>query len=249
MVPGGGYATVDTRRQQTFRGYVAPQGERIPLLPLIVALYHRADPGIALGMHPRTVDWARFATDFHFSTHELGAYFDASETHPGNAAVLAAQPSSGWVAPAATPAVADPVLPATEVLPPAVNTGFEAEELVASALRARGWTCTNVSRQRPGYDILAVRGRRTLYVEVKSSVGACSPELTAREWQVAGQRGADYVLAVIEHLQIGAPNRVHWIRDPANHCTAMPRQQITHAIPRGSWTAATVALDDLLATP
>src|SRR5574337_287050 len=80
--PGGsGYAVTDIQNTANFASYVAPGGARIPLAPLIVALYHDADPGLVLGART-AVSSADFAADFNFSQPEMATYFETSMAHP-----------------------------------------------------------------------------------------------------------------------------------------------------------------------
>lgn len=272
--PGGnGYAATDLQNTANFAPYVAPGAARIPVLPLIVALYHDADPGLTIGTRA-TVSLADFASDFNFSAQEVAAYFDVSMTHPLNARLtnsaawlsgssLAAaatvsgggsSPTSGVavapaspvalppVAPVVPPALPQPVLGGTPTPPPNTNNGWDAEQYVAAALTAAGWTVHAVSRQQLGYDIFAQRGTQKRYVEVKSSLGLCSPSLTAREWQQASYHANSYVLAIVENFNPTAQNVIYWVRDPANRCTATPQTTISHAIARGSWAAAAIPL-------
>ncbi len=53
------------------------------------------------------------------------------------------------------------------------------------ALGEAGWTVHNVSRQQLGYDLYAQRGTQVRYIDVKSSLGYCTPSMTSREWQQA----------------------------------------------------------------
>lgn len=258
---GNGYAIIDLQMISNYISYVAPQNQRIPLIPLIVALYHDADPSLVLG-NRNEVELAHFMTDFNFSDLEVTAYFDTSATHPINArmmhgerwpagaalgAPLALQPNIQIARKQARPRAVPttPVLTGTPVPPPAVNTGWEAEQFVRSALATAGWNAHVVSRQQLGYDILAVRGRYNLYVEVKSSLGQCSPILTSREWQQASIHADNYVLAVIENFNPERANTVYWIQDPAHRCVAIGQVSIEHRIARGSWVFASVPLDQL----
>lgn len=257
--PGGsGYAATDTQNTLNFAPYVAPGGVRIPLAPLIVALYHDADPGIVLG-NRTAVSINEFAADFNFSAAEVNAYFDASMAHPLNAH-LAASPVwpagaslgvlGGGPAAVAAPGAALPVAPVglqpvlggTPAPPPLVNNGWEAEQYVAATLAQAGWNTHVVSRQQLGYDIFAQRGSQRRYVEVKSSLGLCSPSLTAREWQQATHYGSRYVLAILENFTPTGVNSIHWIPDPAARCVSTQQVSISHGIARSSWTSATVPL-------
>ena len=133
----------------------------------------------------------------------------------------------------------------TTVAPPSTNSGFEAEQFVEAALTANGWTAHNVSRQQMGYDFLAKRGTTTRYIEVKSSLGLCSPALTSREWQQAKAHGSAYILSIIENFNSTGANTVFWVPDPANSCTARPSQTVNYAIVRSSWLGAAVTISGL----
>jgi hypothetical protein len=139
----------------------------------------------------------------------------------------------------------EPVLTGTAAPPPGTNTGWEAEQYVLNALALEGWEVHSVSRQQLGYDLFVQRGRKKRYVEVKSSLGLCSPSLTAREWQQASFHSVSYVLAVIENFNPTGLNIVYWIPDPANRCTATAQTTLSHAISRYSWTRAIVSLQQL----
>lgn len=264
---GHGYAVTELDNIPNFVPYVAPDGRRIPVLPLIIALYHDADPSL-LGARP-SVNLAEFMADFNLSQAEFDAYFDAGMGHPGNIAVVE---SAGWNAGAtlgAPLAVQPPPLPAprtvrrpgvaaprpprqlpthpilngTPVPPPAANTGYDAEQYVAAALVADGWTVHVVTRQQIGYDIYATKRRQIRYVEVKSSLGYCSPSLTAREWHQAQAHQGNYILAIIENFNPLGDNTIYWIPDPANVCIATPQTTISHSIARGSWGLGVVPID------
>lgn len=258
--PGGsGYAATDLQNVENFLPYVAPEGYRLPVFPLITALYHDAYPGLVLGTR-QSVTLDDFAADFNFSLDEFSAYFDTSPTHPLNASVMS---SPGWSVPAGialpvqpavaaqslptalpvTPAALQPLLTGTPVPPPNVNSGWDAEQYVAAALTNAGWSAHVVSRQQLGYDIFAERGTSKRYVEVKSSVGPCSPVLTAREWQQANLHRANFVLAILENFNPTSQNTIHWVRDPGTRCIATPQTTISHGISRSSWAAATVLLN------
>jgi hypothetical protein len=266
--PGGsGYAVTDLQNAANFTPYIAPSSNRIPVLPLIVALYHDADPGLVLGTRTN-VQLADFMADFNFSRLEFAAYFDDSPRNPLNARLTR---SAGWTAgaslglqlssqpptrPAPTRSTSTrrprtrtiptvPIFTGTPAPPPTANTGWEAEQFVAAALAADGWIIHVVSRQQLGYDIFAQKGGRKLYIEVKSSLGLCSPSLTAREWQQASFHSDCYVLAVVENFNPTGQNVVYWIPDPANRCVATPQTTISHSIPRSSWTIATVPITAL----
>lgn len=259
--PGGsGYALLDLENIGNFQPYLAPNGNRIPLLPLLVALYHDADPGLAIGSRLE-VRKADFMADFNFSSLEIESYFDDSITNQFNAQL---KRSDGWrrhfslggslgattdspPSPRSqTPSIVEPpTLSGTIVNPPSVNSGWDAEQYVASALSQAGWNVYDVSRQQLGYDLFAQKGRLKRYIEVKSSLAYCSPTLTSREWQQAITHGPSYVLAIIENLNTANQNTIYWITDPGHRCVATPRRTTIYSIPRSSWTHAAVLIDKL----
>jgi hypothetical protein len=263
---GGGYAVVDLLNTRNFVPYVVPGGVRIPIVPAMAALYHDALPGLVTATRTQ-VDVPDFASDFNFSAAELATYFDDSTANQYNRSLLTAFPGATYTAIGAGPApvaprapararppraarggagiIPQPVLTGTPVPPPGVNTGWDAEQYVASALRAAGWTVYDVSRQHLGYDLLAQLGRQTRYVDVKSSLGHCTPVFTSREWQQAQAHGPSYVLAVIENFNPMAQNAVYWIPDPAGACIARQATVIQYSVSRTAWQAATVALNSI----
>jgi hypothetical protein len=127
------------------------------------------------------------------------------------------------------------VLTGTVVTPPAVNSGWGAQQYAKSALEAAGWTVHDVSRQQLGYDLLAKRGTRTIYVEVKSSLSLCTPSLTSREWFQAQHHHTSYVLAIVENFKESGPNTVYWVLNPANTCTATQSTSVSYGISRSVW--------------
>ncbi|MEA2784861.1 MAG: hypothetical protein QOF71_965, partial [Candidatus Eremiobacteraeota bacterium] len=129
--------------------------------------------------------------------------------------------------------------------PPAVNTGHPAQDYVREALEADGYLVYDVSNQRLGYDLYAVKGGRIRYVEVKSSLKTCSPVLTAFEFARAVQHGTDFILAVMENFDPNGTNAIHWIPDPANACTITATTTTEHAVARSSWKTAVVSLSSV----
>jgi hypothetical protein len=264
---GNGYAVIDPQNTTNFAPYIAPSGNRIPILPLIVALYHDADPSLVLGTRT-SVQLADFMADFNLSRAELATYFDESMQHPLNLRLIN---SSGWTVGSSLgsvlllqpPTIPSPtrqtvarrprtrVIPTTPVLtgtptpPPETNTGWEAEQFVAATLSAEGWIVHIVCRQQLGYDIFAQKGNKKRYIEVKSSLGLCSPSLTAREWQQASFHSDSYLLAVVENFNPTNQNVVYWVPDPASRCVSTQQTTILHNIPRSSWVLAIVTINQL----
>lgn len=268
---GSGYSMVDMSNTSNFAPDVAPQGHRIPIFPLMAALYHDASPGLNIGSRPR-VDVADFASDFNFSGTEMAVYFDQAITNRFNALLLNEFPESSYsempatppppaVAVAggrtieyparrrksASPAFPQPVLSGTPAPPPGSNSGWEAEQYVQSVLSAAGWTVHDVSRQRLGFDLLIQSGSRTRYIDVKSSLSACTPTLTAREWQVAQAKGSEYFLAVVENFDPTGENVIYWVPDPAR-VGSQPVLIAQYSVSRAWWTINTVPLAALRGT-
>ncbi|HBB89029.1 MAG TPA: hypothetical protein DC047_15600 [Blastocatellia bacterium] len=258
---GAGYAAVDVFNVSNFAAYVTPGGNRLPALPTAVALYHEADPSLRLGGR-KEIDLDDLMNDFNFGTNEFHSYFDDSPTHPLNADLLRRFRSLGYRRVALStvarrggrPSAATrlrssivraPVLTGTPAPPPNVNTGWDAERFVFSLLQQNGWTVYDVSRQQLGYDLLAQRGRRTIYVEVKSSAGFCTPAFTSREWQQAERYGTSYILGVLEKFDPLSMNTVYWISDPAHACLQRESLNVTHSIPRNAWITATVPITSI----
>lgn len=260
---GTGYAAIDSSDIHNFLSYVAPQGRRIPVLPLIVALYHDAGMGLILA-HRQSVDIQDFESDFNLSHAEFVAYFDDSPLNPFNQVVLNAGGNFGYTlaaniqvnippqplipvvgGPGAGPQLPAPILTGTAVQPPQQNNGWDAQRCAIEALVADGWTVHDVSRQRLGCDLLAKKGHRTIFVEVKSSLATCAPSLTDREWQQAQKHASDYILAVIENFDPLSANTVFWIRNPAASCKANAVSALSYVIARSVWTTVTCQLSSI----
>lgn len=244
-----GYAAIDSSNIYNFQPYVTTQGQRIPILPLIIALYHDAGMGLDFAQR-QSVDIQDFESDFNFSHVEFAAYFDDSPSNPYNQAVLLAgssfsynqptstqvnippqiQQPSGQNIPSTDLPLPPPILTGTPVQPPQQNNGWDAQQCVSDALIHDGWAVYDVSRQQLGCDLLAKKGRRTIFVEVKSSLATCAPSLTNREWQQAQRHQSDYILAVIENFVPTATNTAFWIPNPTATCIANPVTMLNHTI-------------------
>ncbi|MGD9914998.1 MAG: DUF3883 domain-containing protein [Rhizobiaceae bacterium] len=222
------------------------QGRRIPIGPLIVALYF--DSIVAAGRFQ--VDLSEFLVDFGFTPGEFGAYFDDDPVTVENAQLsamypgaitwnrinpAAAPPPIGGVVPA-KPKPATPATPATapNIAPPANSFWWDAEQAVRLLLEGAGWTVTDNSRLNLGYDLLARRAGETIMVEVKSSAGRCSPVLTNNEYSQACAARSQYVLAVVENFSPTSALAVKWVRDPAR-LSFTRRTAAVFALPRSQW--------------
>ncbi|WP_175738900.1 protein NO VEIN domain-containing protein [Burkholderia ambifaria] len=258
-----GYAAIDSSAIFNFAPYVVPTGVRIPVLPLIVALYHDADMGLKLAERS-TVGIRDFMLDFNFSFEEFQSYFDDSPENPLNARIVEAGGSFTYlraadgIAETGTVAIphpgqqaAQPELPAIPLLPPAGtivsapqhNSGWDAQKCVAEALTLAGWTVHDVSRMQLGCDLLAKKISRTILVEVKSSLATCAPVLTNREWAQAQAHKNNYVMAVIENFDAASSNTIFWVPNPATNCAANVLSTVTYSIARSVWFGSSVGLE------
>lgn len=230
---------------------LAPSGQRLPIVALIVALYH--DSPLAAG---RThIDLHDFLVDFDFTPAEALAYFDDDPALPEHQALVATFPSqaswtripaTGTAAPAATlPGVPlsppTPIGPVTLVpiaapptVPPAGGHWWDAEQAVRQALTNDGWTVVDVSRLGIGYDLRAFKGGTLRHVEVKSSAGLCAPVLTPNEVGEARRLGDAYVLAVVENFEPSQPVSILWVQNPAQFSMGV-RQITVYSLPRSLW--------------
>lgn len=253
-----------------YRGFVAPNGRRLPIAPLICALYH--DSQLAAG---RTqVDVPDFMLDFNFTHAELDAYFDQDPALPAHADLIAKFPDLSWTSVAAAalsvsvaspaspplpapgarrprrPRAASATLPedlpasAHPVAPPAGGRWWDAEEVVRAVLSREGWSIIDRRRQSAGFDFQASKAGRTIFVEVKSSGGSCAPSLTAREFREASRLGDRYIVAIVENFEPTQDARILWIRSPAG-MSLNSRTVEVYPLPRAVWLRhATVDIED-----
>jgi len=265
---GSGYSVVDLMNIENFTPYICPDNSKIPLLPLVIALYH--DVSSQLFSNPRDdVRIEEFCLDFNFSESELRTYFDASPENALNAHIIKKASKLAFTKPhtkntefyeeAATPygsklgsqtavtkkPVPNPVLTGTTTAPPQTHNGWEAEQFVLSALKDDKWEVYDVRRQQVGYDLLAKKKKRTIYVEVKSSVNLCSPTFTSREWEQAKNYKEDYIVAIIENFNSNGNNTIYWIPNPSIQCSASSRLTTNYSVARSSWTSASRRLRDI----
>lgn len=234
---------------------LAPGGRRLPIVPLIIALYH--DSAVAAGRSQ--VDVADFLIDFDFSPAEALAYFDDDPLLAEHAALGAvAAGGLSWsriptlaptvpAVPAALPGVPTPVPARTRrrtppvvataappTAPPAGGHWWDAEQAVRKVLEDDGWVVLDVSRFGVGYDMRAHKAGTTRHVEVKSSAGRCSPLLTPNELSEARRLRDAYVLAVVENFDPAQPVSVLWIQDPAS-LPMGARTMTAYSLPRSTW--------------
>lgn len=175
---GEKYSVVDLANIENFVSYIAPNGRRIPILPLIVALYYDALPGI-YDRHTE-IDLTHFANDYGFSQEELVAYFDDDKDNEYNQRLIQrfsinytpiSQSSLDGLPPTSSTSrvvsnrqvkqIPSPILSEVEIPEPGSNTGWGAQQYVMEVLRNNGWTVYDVSQQRCGYDLLAEKNKKT----------------------------------------------------------------------------------------
>lgn len=251
---GSGYAVVDLQWIDNFIPYLSYGGRRTPLFPLLIAIYYDANPGLVLGQRLH-LGREQFKADFNLSNEEFEAYFDESVENPYNKEILRSinnrdfdvgrdVPEHDGVADAKKPFPAQPIQ-STEVAPPALNSGWEAEQFVIKALQEAGWSAHNVSRQSVGYDIFATKEKRKIHVEVKSSINNCFPVLTSREWQKALYLQDEFVLAIVENFNPDRSNNIYWVLNPSRNCVSVPQETVDYRIVRSAWLGATTSLDRL----
>lgn len=239
-----GWQTVDLNQVAVYEDYLSPGGERIPIFPLIAALY--CDGSDALPER-EVVGIPEFATDFRFGIDQVAELFDCDPASYLNAAILrlagegvvVGRPSSAAAAPPAggTAAIGPPLRPEAQPLPELsppilLNSGVGAELAVAADLAQNGWEVSyRGSQSGMGYDLEAMQDAERLCVEVKSSVGFTTPELTESEWRAAQEHGERYVLAIVDFY--GSPKQALWyVRDPATNVTPGERTETIYRLPR-----------------
>lgn len=245
-----------------YRPMILPgNGNRIPLAALIIALYHEGD----LAGGRTAVDTPDFLADFDFTAAEASAYFDDDPGIAAHTRLLNISNGLSWTSlGVAAPVPAAPVPLPSNVIPlpapaqprrrgrrnpPTVTIGmssgppaggfwWDAQQVVHQTLVNDGWTVVDMSGAGVGYDLRAAKANATKLVEVKSSVGPCSPTLTAREYAEACQARRDYVLAVVEHFDPAQAVTIQWVEDPAALAPTV-RHVEEYYLPRSVWRSAT----------
>ncbi|MBA2360679.1 MAG: DUF3883 domain-containing protein [Actinobacteria bacterium] len=240
-----GWQSVDLDQPAVYDDYLKPGGERIPIFPLIGVLYCGATDALP---QRQAVGIPEFCADFRFGIEQVADLFDCDPVSPLNASILrlagegvvVGRPSSATIAqppaesPGAFPGVPQPQ-PLPELSEPILlNSGVGAELAVAEDLARNGWEVSyRGSQSGMGYDLETAQDAERLYVEVKSSVGFTSPELTESEWRVAQEHGERFVLAIVDFY--GSPQQALWyIRDPATNVTPGERPATIYRLPRAA---------------
>jgi hypothetical protein len=236
-----GYQVAPLDSPSVYAAYFTPTGERIPIFPLIAVLYSLALP-IAYPPRPR-VGIPEFAGDFHFTLDQVQQLFDCNPDLPPNATILGISQDRILSLPALPSLTAEPI-PGTPIapappgglptLPPAreINDGVGAELAVAADLDRCGWRVFYRGNQRSvGYDLEAQRETQTLRVEVKSSIGFTTPELTETEWVEAQRFGDEYILAIVDFYGSNAQS-LWYVRNPALMTTPVEMAATIYRLPR-----------------
>lgn len=228
-----GYQVVDLDIASVYEAYLKPNGRPIPIFPLIAVIYSLA-PTDFYPMR-QTVGIPDFAADFGFELSRVEGLFDCDPGSPLNEAILTLTSvpnyedeidieqegdlDDGFI----LPDVGEAIL---------LNSGLGAELAVAHELQAMGWSIRYTANQQLlGYDLHAAQDGISLFIEVKSSVGFTTPELTQSEWTSAQAFGDQYVLAIVDFW--GSDNQTIWyVRDPAESIEPAVRMSATYRFPR-----------------
>lgn len=236
-------------------------GSKLPVAAVIVALYH----GAALASGRVLIDTPDFLADFDFTAQEASAYFEDDPASPAHARLLAIDPNISWTrfpaavvpqapaapmpgniiplpipAPAARRGRRNPTVTiGTSSAPPAGGFWWDAQQVVRQTLVADGWVVVDMSAAGVGYDLRAAKGNITKLIEVKSSVGPCSPTMTSREYHEASKARRSYILAVIEHFDPTQAVTIQWVEDPASLGPTI-RHVEEYYLPRSLWRSAVI---------
>src|SRR5665811_460486 len=221
-----GWQTVDLNDPAVYGEYLSPNEERVPVFPLIAVLYCDA-PAHAYPERD-VIGIPDFATDFGFSVEQVTSIFNCDPNHGDNAVVLRVienqQVSSTTIPVSGRNQIAEQSNDATahrggQPLPELggamlANSGLGAELAVADDLAKHGWhVLYRGSQAGVGYDLEASQEGAQLCVEVKSSVGFTTPELSDSEWNAAQKNGDEFVLAIVDFY--GSQQQAIWyVRHP-----------------------------------
>jgi superfamily II DNA or RNA helicase len=122
--------------------------------------------------------------------------------------------------------------------PPPDPTEKDSEDismrLVGKVLRSAGWGVADVHSEDRGYDLLAIKGRRQLCIEVKGvwySASASGVVLTGNELLIAGQMGRDYWLWVVDGCSDRAGKTFGIYADPATEFAGLTKDQTLIRVP------------------
>lgn len=209
-VAPAGYQVADLDEPAVYDEYLHPSGVPVPVFPLIAVVYAMALSELAI--RP-SVGIPEFASDFGFSLSQVEQIFDCDPESPYNRQMLsfASSPRDSFDDFVEDSEARLPELPEVMFL----NSGLGAELAIARELEVNGWKVIYTGDQRLlGYDLRAERGEEVLRVEVKSSVGFTTPELTQSEWDAALRHEEEFVLAIVDFY--GSERQASWfVRNPA----------------------------------
>lgn len=242
-----GYQVVDLDHSAVYEDYFTPDGEALPVFPIIAMIYSMAPEGI----FPKLdyVGIPEFAEDFGFSLDQIEALFDCDPESPGNAAIVLGSEDSKVTFSRAL-MVAEPAEIRETVLPEGpidgiLNTGVGGEIAVARALESRGWHVRYRANQPGlGYDLEATKGTEILRVEVKSSISFTTLRLEASEWRAAQEHGEAYVLAVVDFCG-SSKQRIWYVRNPVATASPTERAAVTYRFARAEVLALATEADFL----
>jgi superfamily II DNA or RNA helicase len=133
----------------------------------------------------------------------------------------------------------------TSAGPPPDPTARDSEDvsmrLVTSILRSGGWGVADVHSEGRGYDLLAIKGRRQLCIEVKGvwqSASASGIVLTGNELLIAAQMALDYWLWVVDSCSDGTGKTFGIYADPATEFAGLTKDQTLIRVPGSTLKAA-----------
>ncbi len=137
----------------------------------------------------------------------------------------------------------DDELSSPPMTPPSLNSGVEAENLIAKILTSQGWRVVFYSNKRGfGFDLWASKGGVAMVIEVKSSIDLVGQiNLTPNEYEAALHHKANFVLAVVEYAHTPEA-RVWFVADPANNVEIREGQALSYKIARESWAGSALKL-------
>ena len=259
-----GYQITDLNHPAVHTDYLRPNGEPIPIFPLISVLYSFAPAGVYPARN--CVGIPDFASDFGFTLEQVEALFDCDPqgqapvrivSHAADAGLVRseqrrdtprAQPSTPGNVGLALPGISAGSAPGPLPLAPPdliLNTGVGAELLVAQDLIDQGWDVLYRGNQHGiGYDLEAKRDEQTLRLEVKSSVAFTHPELQSSEWDAAQRYQDEFVLAVVDFYGSNEP-RIWYVRNPAANSTPVERNLVVYRLGRAGLQSLSTDADFL----
>jgi Holliday junction resolvase-like predicted endonuclease len=120
------------------------------------------------------------------------------------------------------------------VTEPINNNGWMAERVTQRWLENHGFEVYDVSREKCGFDLLARRNGRELFIEVKSSISSLKIVLTEKEWIVAQNNLEKYKIAYFDNFSPDKEQEPKWIENVGD-VTAIERKISEYYIPKEHW--------------